>query len=100
MPYNATIEITKQVKKGKNMQMTTNVPDNAPMHIVQQYIQTIESQLSLITEWTKNSHSKKTSFEDVLNIAKEFKQLPILDNRSFDEILGYSFPETDINAAI
>ncbi len=70
--------------------MTINVPDNAPMHIVQQYIQTIESQLSLITEWTKNSDSKKTSFEEIVNIAKEFKQLPVLDNRSFDEILGYS----------
>lgn len=72
------------------MQMTINVPDNAPMHIVEQYIQTMESQLSLITEWTKISTTKKASFEEVLNIVAEFKQMPILDHRSFDEILGYS----------
>ena len=81
------------------MQITINVPDNLPSSIVQQYINTIEAQMRLISELALNkiSHeSKKTlitkpaSFKQLLQIANECSVLPVLDSRSADEILGYN----------
>jgi hypothetical protein len=80
------------------MQITLNVPDNLPNHIVQQYISNIEAQMRLIAELAVNKianepkktlTTKQTSFEKLLQIANECSALPILDSRSADEILGY-----------
>jgi hypothetical protein len=80
------------------MQITINVPDNFPNHIVQQYISNIEAQMRLIAELAVNkiaNEPKKTlttkqlSFEQLLQIANECSALPVLDSRSADEILGY-----------
>ena len=35
------------------MQITINIPDNLPTHIVQQYINTIEAQMRLLSELAK-----------------------------------------------
>lgn len=81
------------------MQITINVPDNLPPPIVQQYINTIEAQMRLIAKLASNklfyedkkipSKTKLASFEQILQIATECVNLPILDSRSADEILGY-----------
>jgi hypothetical protein len=34
------------------MQITLDIPDNLPSHVVQQYISTIEAQMRLISELT------------------------------------------------
>lgn len=40
------------------MQITLNIPDDLPPNIVQQYIKTIEAQMSLMSKLT--SHENKT----------------------------------------
>jgi hypothetical protein len=67
--------------------------------MVQQYISNIEAQMRLIAELASNKLSsedkKKTlktkpvSFEQLLQIAAECANLPVLDLHSADEILGY-----------
>ena len=74
------------------MQITINIPDNLPTLIVQQYIQNIEAQMRLMAELANHKPAKKnkpSSFEQILQIATECANLPVLDSRSPDEILGY-----------
>ena len=74
------------------MQITINIPDNLPTLIVQQYIQNIEAQMRLMAELANHKPAKKnkpSSFEKILQIATECANLPVLDSRSPDEILGY-----------
>jgi hypothetical protein len=73
------------------MQITINVPDNLPSPIVQQYIHNIEAQMRLMAELANNTliKNKPASFEQILQIATECANLPVLDSRSPDEILGY-----------
>lgn len=74
------------------MQFIINVPNNLPLLIVQQYLNNIEAQMQLMAKLSINQpiQVKKTaSFEQLLNIATECANLPVLDSRSPDEILGY-----------
>jgi|GEM_PF-327243 hypothetical protein len=78
------------------MQITINVPDNLPLSIVQQYINNVEQQMMLMAKLTGNTEAssnnlkaKPMSFEQAVKIATECANLPVLDARSPDEILGY-----------
>jgi len=78
------------------MQITINVPDNLPLSIVQQYINNVEQQMMLMAKLTGNTEAssnnlkaKPMSFEQAVKIAPECANLPVLDARSPDEILGY-----------
>jgi hypothetical protein len=42
----------QNLKSGKIMQITLNIPDDLPANIVQQYIKTIEAQMSLMSKLT------------------------------------------------
>lgn len=85
------------LKENSIMQITINVPDNLPLSIVQQYINNVEQQMMLMaklagtTEASNNNlKSKPASFEQTVKIATECANLPVLDARSPDEILGYA----------
>jgi len=78
------------------MQITINVPDNLPLSIVQQYINNVEQQMMLMAKLTGNTEAssnnlkaKPMSFEQAVKIATECANLPVLDARSPDELLGY-----------
>ena len=79
------------------MQITINVPDNLPLSIVRQYINNVEQQMRLMAKLAgatdasnNNLKSKPVSFERAVKIATECANLPVLDARSPDEILGYA----------
>lgn len=83
------------------MQITINVPDNLPLSIVRQYIDNVEQQMMLMAKLSGNNEAsgdnsatgklkaKTVSFEQAIKIATECANLPVLDARSPDEILGY-----------
>lgn len=66
----------KKLSEESTMQITINVPDNLPSSIVQQYINTIKTQMCLISELmlTKISHEpKKTLTTDVVTLIRTHK---------------------------
>ncbi len=57
------------------MQITINVPDNLPPAIVQQYLHSVESQMTLMAQLTKPNVVKKRvfgQFRGQIKIADDF----------------------------
>lgn len=70
------------------MQITINIPDNLPQAIVEQQINEFEEKLIRLTATTVvNNKSKK--FQAIQQIIKRCESLPVIDERTADEILGY-----------
>jgi len=70
------------------MQITINIPDNLPQAIVEQQINEFEEKLIRLTTTTAvNNKSKK--LQAIQQIIKRCESLPVIDERTSDEILGY-----------
>ena len=79
------------------MQVTINVPETLPPAIMKLRIQEIEKSLQEEAIRLANANNplkqKSTKFLKIMSIANECAQLPSLDSRSADEILGYQQSE-------
>jgi len=74
------------------MQITLDIPDNLPASIMQQYIAEFEKKVQQYQQNNRISLTEKEKaqkYEAITKIAKEYAKLPVFDNRSSDEILGY-----------
>lgn len=70
------------------MQITINIPDNLPQAIVEQQINEFEEKLIRLTATTTvNNKSKK--IQAIQQIIKRCESLPVIDERTPNEILGY-----------
>ena len=76
------------------MQLTINVPDTLPKARVAQRIRELEQSLqdeaSFMASVLPTKQAKQEKLAVLIRIAQECAALPTLDNRSADEILGYS----------
>ena len=76
------------------MQVTINVPETLPPAIIKQRIRDLEENLQqeakqfAIVSY-KQPPQKSAKFLQLMTIASECAQLPMIDPRSADEILGY-----------
>ena len=66
------------------MQVTLNVPDNLPQAIIQQRIAEFEETLNTLAP-----NSKEQKKQAMMQLIKKCAELPTLDDRSPEEILGY-----------
>ncbi len=76
------------------MQLTINVPDNLPKARVTQRIKELEQSLqdeaSFFASVLTTKKAKQEKLALLTKISQECAALPTLDDRSADEILGYS----------
>lgn len=76
------------------MQLTINVPDNLPKARVTQRIKELEQSLqdeaSFFASLLTAKKAKQEKLALLTKISQECAVLPTLDDRSADEILGYS----------
>lgn len=76
------------------MQLTINVPDNLPKARVTQRIKELEQSLqdeaSFFASVLTAKKTKQEKLALLTKISQECAALPTLDDRSADEILGYS----------
>ena len=70
------------------MQITINIPDNLPQAIVEQQINEFEEKLIRLTATTAVSNKSK-KIQAIQQIIKRCESLPVIDERTPDEILGY-----------
>ena len=70
------------------MQITINIPDNLPQAIVEQQINEFEEKLIRLTATTAVSNKSK-KIQAIQQIMKRCQSLPVIDERTPDEILGY-----------
>ena len=66
------------------MQITINIPDNLPGAVVQQYLSEFEQKLIGLA-----SNPKEQKQQAMLQLIKNCANLPTIDPRNPDEILGY-----------
>jgi hypothetical protein len=72
------------------MQVTITIPDNLPPAIAQQQIKELEEKLQLQAKrLTTRGHDKAQRYQAIKKVSQEYANLPVLDTRSADEILGY-----------
>ncbi len=67
------------------MQITINIPDNLPPAVVQQELNEFEAKLNRLTQDNKTQKQQA-----IMQIIQNCANLPTLDHRSADEILGYA----------
>lgn len=70
------------------MQITINIPDNLPQAIVEQQINEFEEKLIRLTATTA-VNNKSEKLQAIQQIIRRCESLPVIDERTPDEILGY-----------
>jgi hypothetical protein len=76
------------------MQVTINIPENLPETVIQQQIIEFEEKLrEQAKQITAMASDKKKKYQAIMNIAKKCSNLPTLDHRTADKILGYEKSE-------
>jgi hypothetical protein len=70
------------------MQIKINIPDNLPQAIVEQQINEFEEKLIRLTATTA-VNIKSEKLQAIQQIIKRCESLPVIDERTPDEILGY-----------
>ena len=70
------------------MQITINIPDNLPQAIVEQQINEFEEKLIRLTATTA-VNNKSEKLQAIQQIINRCESLPVIDERTPDEILGY-----------
>lgn len=72
------------------MQITINAPDNLPQAFIQQQIKELEAKFKQqANRLTTRSIDQNERYQAMMQIAERCANLPELDGRSADEILGY-----------
>lgn len=80
------------------MQVTINIPETLPPAIIKQRIRELEENLQQEAKQfaaisNKKQPEKSAKFLKLMSIANDCAQLPTIDPRSTDEILGYQQSE-------
>ncbi|MDO9048006.1 MAG: hypothetical protein Q7U66_09745 [Methylobacter sp.] len=80
------------------MQVTINIPETLPPTIIKQRIRELEESLQQEAKQfaavsNKKPPQKSAKFLKLMSIADDCAQLPTIDPRSADEILGYQQSE-------
>jgi hypothetical protein len=71
------------------MQITINAPDNLPQAFIQQQIKELEAKFKQqANRLTTRSTDNNERYQAMMQIAERCANLPELDGRSADEILG------------
>jgi len=72
------------------MQVTIDTPDNLPPAIAQQQIKALEARLQQQAKrLATRAHDTAQRYLALKKISQEYANLPVLDPKSADEILGY-----------
>lgn len=72
------------------MQITINIPDNLPQAVIQQHIAELEIKLKQQANRLTSAKTKSKKLQTIMQISQKCANLPTLDHRSADEIVGYS----------
>ena len=71
-----------------HIQITINIPNNLSEEILEHEIKEFEKKLTQLTVKT-NSTNRSQKLQAIQQIMKRCESIPIIDDRSADEILGY-----------
>lgn len=71
------------------MQITINAPDNLPQAFIQQQIKELEDRLKQQANRLMSGSNNNAKEQAIMQISKRCANLPELDHRCSDEILGY-----------